>query len=194
MAQSSQRPNEQAESGPGTLAAVPWVTGALTGALAYAAVYAAVLVLVLLELVLGADVSATGVVGVAGTLLYGAHGVPYTAASGTVDFLATGGAALSVPVFVYYLLPPVALFLAGRAVATRPDAPGQGWVDAAVAGASVAAGYLPLCVLGSFAFTVTFDDGTVASPDLLLAALLAGVAYPVVVGGLGGLVGGTGDR
>jgi hypothetical protein len=50
---------------------------------------------------------------------------------------------------------------------------------------AVVAGYLPLAVVGVFAFTVSIESAS-AAPDLAPAVLLAGVVYPLVFGTLGG--------
>jgi hypothetical protein len=85
-----------------------------------------------------------------------------------------------------YLVPPVLLLVAG-AVAGRgtPDLR-----DAALSGLAVAAGYLPLAAVGVYAVRQTGNWGTLG-PDPVLAIALAGVAYPVAFGVVGGVVGRT---
>ncbi|SDF53820.1 hypothetical protein SAMN04488067_105133 [Halorubrum xinjiangense] len=80
-------------------------------------------------------------------------------------------------------VPPVLLFVAGL-VAGRvagADSP----LDGARSGALVAAGYLPLAVVGAFLFRYSVGDGSVA-PDIVTAVLLAGAVYPAVFGAIGG--------
>jgi len=84
---------------------------------------------------------------------------------------------------VVYVLAPLALLVAGAALAHVADAPDP--VEGAKAGAAVVAGYLPLAVVGVFAFTVSIESAS-AAPDLAPAVLLAGVVYPLVFGTLGG--------
>jgi len=85
-----------------------------------------------------------------------------------------------------FVLPPVALALAGALVAAlgRSETPMAG----AVGGASVILGYLPLAVVGAFVFTVDVGDAT-AGPTLVTAVLLAGLVYPLVFGAFGGALG-----
>lgn len=84
-----------------------------------------------------------------------------------------------------YVVPPLLLIAAGLAAgrlagATEPT-------DGALTGALVLAGYLPLALIGAFAFRYSVGDGTVA-PDTVTAVLLAGVVYPAVFGAIGGAV------
>ncbi|WP_458185796.1 hypothetical protein [Haladaptatus sp. NG-WS-4] len=85
-----------------------------------------------------------------------------------------------------YLLPPLFLLGAGFAVAylSGIETPNAG----GVVGTLVVVGYLPLAVAGAFAFGYGIGDGTIA-PDVVTAVLLAGVVYPAVFGGLGGMGG-----
>jgi len=82
-----------------------------------------------------------------------------------------------------FVVPPVLLLAAG-VVAGRiagADTPGGG----AQAGAFVLAGYLPLALVGAFAFRYAVGDGSVA-PDIVTAVLLAGAVYPAAFGAIGG--------
>lgn len=89
------------------------------------------------------------------------------------------------------VLPPLLLGLAGFFVATRTlrtDA-----FDAAKAGAHVALGYLPgiavLAFISSFQVTAPFIDVAILeiSPELATALGVAGLAYPLIFGALGGV-------
>ena len=84
-----------------------------------------------------------------------------------------------------YLLfvPPVLLLVAGLAAGRVAGA--ETPLDGARSGALVAAGYLPLAVVGAFLFRYAVGDGSVA-PDLVTAVLLAGAVYPAAFGALGG--------
>ena len=97
----------------------------------------------------------------------------------TVDGAAATGA---------FLLPPVALTLAGFVLGRRV-------ADGVVAGGSVglrlAAGYLPLVALLAVvtrARVAGYGYAATVGVSLLDAALVAGLAYPVVFGGVGGLL------
>jgi hypothetical protein len=82
-----------------------------------------------------------------------------------------------------FVLPPV-LLLVGGLVAGRA-AGADGPLDGARSGAFVAAGYLPLALVGAFLFRYAVGDGSVA-PDVVTAVLLAGAVYPAAFGALGG--------
>ncbi|WP_094192409.1 transporter [Haloparvum sedimenti] len=79
-----------------------------------------------------------------------------------------------------YLVPVVLLIAAGVALVVLQGASEP--ADGALAGASVALGYLPLAVVGAFLFSY---DGSIA-PDTVTAVLLAGVVYPLALGTVGG--------
>lgn len=89
------------------------------------------------------------------------------------------------------LVPPVLLLAAGFLVARRH--PREDALDAVRAGATVVVGYLPgiAVVLSVASFEVVFPVGDVVllevSPDLG-KGVVAGLAYPVVFGGLGGVL------
>ncbi|WP_144904012.1 transporter [Halobellus captivus] len=85
-----------------------------------------------------------------------------------------------------FVIPPVVLLIAGGLVAVvgRAETPLSG----AFGGASVAIGYLPLAIAGAFLFSISVGDST-AGPTLVTAALLAGLVYPLVFGGVGGALG-----
>lgn len=86
-----------------------------------------------------------------------------------------------------YLVPVALLFAAGLALARyrAVDTPTAG----AIVGSAVVAGYLLAAVAGGFLFEVTIA-GSTGGPDLLTAAVLAGIIYPLVCAGGGGAVGG----
>jgi hypothetical protein len=86
-----------------------------------------------------------------------------------------------------YALPVALLFLAGVAAAALDGASGSR--AGLRAGVTVASGYLLLVVVGLLLGT---QRGVAPSP--LRAVLVAGVLYPVALGGLGGLVAGLVSR
>ena len=89
---------------------------------------------------------------------------------------------------IFHAILIVFLFLAGYSVATRTNA---SLSDEAsfVAGASVAVGYVPLLVLGTFAFEVS-EAGATAGPELGGSLLIFGTLFAVGAGGIGGFLGG----
>ncbi|KTG10064.1 hypothetical protein AUR64_10720 [Haloprofundus marisrubri] len=127
-----------------------------------------------------------------GWLFYNAHLVPTSVPiADAVNGL--GGltnqsllATLGGPLYALYLLPPLLLVAAGYAVVRTAETPGSN--GARNAGASVVAGYFPLLLLGAFVFTAGAAEAqTVASPAGLSSVFL-GLAYPLVFGGIGGMV------
>jgi hypothetical protein len=122
-----------------------------------------------------------------GWVFYSAHFVETVipglfGSSRTVDLV---DALDAVPALLY-LLPPVVLVAAGAVLARWAGA--SDIRDGATTGVAVAAGYFPLAAGGASLFVVVVGDAVVR-PDLIPAAAVAGVAYPVVFGGLGGVVG-----
>lgn len=112
---------------------------------------------------------------VVGWVLHGAHFVGVSAGGESVNVVTeTGGIYL-----VMLGVVPLLLILVGVMLGSDGYGP--------LGGASVAAGYLPMAVLGSFLFEIPFFTVSL-SPSLLLSTLLMGIAYPVVFGGLGGLL------
>lgn len=89
---------------------------------------------------------------------------------------------------VLFVVPPVLLAIAGAVAGRTAEAATP--ADGARSGSLVAAGYLPLAVIGAFLFRYPVGDGSVA-PDLVTAVLLAGVVYPVAFGAVGGAVAGV---
>lgn len=83
-----------------------------------------------------------------------------------------------------YLVPVVLLVVAGALIsrqqaATEPTAGG-------LAGLTLVPGYLVLTVIGGLLFEITVSGAT-GGPDLTAAIILAGVLYPAVCAGLGGV-------
>lgn len=85
-----------------------------------------------------------------------------------------------------YAVPPAFLLAAGLLVGYRTGSEGLG--DAAVTGFLLVPGYLLLSVAGALLFAVGGGDAT-AAPDLVTAALLAGLVYPALFGAVGSAVG-----
>lgn len=101
----------------------------------------------------------------------------------------------TIPEFLYLLVPIAVLIGAGflmYAVVGRSLSTGA----AAGVGATVAIGYVVLSLLGSFLFEYSQSSGSgdfqvsgSLGPELTMAVLLAGIVYPLLFGGLGGIVG-----
>lgn len=113
-----------------------------------------------------------------GWVVYNAHHVR-TRAWLALNFIELAADELLVPAVVYYAIPPLVLTGGGWLAAGRAHT-GAGRV---LAGAAVAAGYLPAATAGAVA-TSTPD----VAPEFVPAVLLAGIAYPVAFGTVGGLL------
>ncbi|MFC7058058.1 hypothetical protein [Halovenus salina] len=87
------------------------------------------------------------------------------------------------------ILPPLLLAGAGLFVTSRGVY--SSWFDALLAGTTVTLGYLPcivtITVVSSFEVTVFGTTLVEIAPDFARTVLVAGVAYPLVFGGIGGL-------
>lgn len=84
-----------------------------------------------------------------------------------------------------YLIPPALLLISGLAIGRYRGVTAVN--DGAVTGALVTPGYLLLSIVGVFLFTVSAGDAS-GAPDLIPAVLVAGVVYPIVFGGAGGVL------
>ncbi|MFB6219508.1 MAG: hypothetical protein ABEH77_10115 [Halobacteriaceae archaeon] len=168
------------------------VAGALAGAGAYATGYLVLYLAAaarLRESLAGRVLDATGagVWKAVGWLFYNAHFVDAVGSFSAFGVTLTNSVSLVGEVVspLAYALPPLLLVAAGLAAARTATLDGVG--AAALAGATVVVGYLPLAVLGAPAFGVAGDAGT-AGPALWPAVVLAGVVYPAVFGAAGGLL------
>ncbi|WP_439027213.1 hypothetical protein [Haloarchaeobius sp. DT45] len=121
-----------------------------------------------------------------GMVLFNGHFVelqyegPLSSGSFNLVDLAGGGL-----VEATYVVVPLVLVVAGF-IAARTSGVENDLSDAALAGALVTAGYLVPIVVGALAFTYSGD--TSLSVPLVNAAVVAGVVYPVICGGIGGIV------
>ncbi|MEF8882099.1 MAG: hypothetical protein V5A34_06210 [Halapricum sp.] len=82
-----------------------------------------------------------------------------------------------------YLLPVGVLLAAGISVARLSGASTP--ADGALAGASTVLGYMLTTVVGVVAVEVT-AGGASAGPEIVPALVIAGIAYPIVIGTAGG--------
>jgi hypothetical protein len=175
--------------------------GALVGAGAYLAGYLLTYLLVIVDGVeSGGDIETWKAVG---WVFYNAHNVDLTfvgsagSASITETFTlfeesaGTANLASTVPQFVYFLVPAVALAVGGYVAYQRADTSGLQPAQGAAVGATILVGYLALIVLGRFLFEATgsFLGADLAiAPELGTAVILAGIAYPLILGGGGALL------
>jgi len=119
-----------------------------------------------------------------GWVFYDAHFVPirYPALGGTATTNFISSSDLSP---LLYAVPPVVLFAGGLAAARYVAA-----LDASEGfrtGASAVFGYFVAVAVGVFVFAASRGGATI-QPVPATALLVAGVVYPVVFGGLGGVV------
>jgi hypothetical protein len=202
LADGGQQPETLAEARTGLLGETPWVTAVLVGLAAFAV---GLLVTFGLGLVedslndeydideLGDEADSPGVARLAGWLFYNAQFVDIDTdgetalETGSVDLLAEaderGG--LVVPVPVWRLIPVVVLVVAGAAFAAWTLPEGATGTRGAKRGATVVTGYALAAALGAVLFAGTLE-GARAAPALPDAVLLAGLAYPLTLGALGG--------
>lgn len=120
-----------------------------------------------------------------GWLFYNAHLVPVEipTAGGTVsrDLIASQNAPVAL-----YLLPPLMLVGAGFIVARMADDLPDVKAGAR-SGATIVVGYLLVAIAGAFVLSASAFGATVG-PDLLGAAAVAGLVYPLVFGSIGGAI------
>ena len=119
-----------------------------------------------------------------GWILYRGQFVPLEA-SGPAANVVEGGLGAMKNVVPSLLLSLVVVgtagFLLARARgAVEPEA-------AAETGASLVVGYLPLAVVGVVVFSGTLPNGVHVRPNPVAAPFLSGLAFPAVVGALGGM-------
>jgi hypothetical protein len=174
----------------------PVVRGALTGVVAFLAGYLVTYVWqaprvrdslqginAILEFFGGESLPAWKAVG---WLFFNAHYVrtqlPGFGGPQTRNFIAAGDAPT-----LLYAVPVVVLFAAGFLVAwSRRTGDAR---DGALDGATVAIGYAVAATVAVFLVGATRGDASIA-PDPVTGVLLAGVVYPLVLGGTGGALAG----
>lgn len=88
---------------------------------------------------------------------------------------------------VLYLLPVGVLVATGLALARYRGAGDP--TTGALAGLTAVPGYLLLSLAGAVLFEISIA-GVTGGPDLLLAAVIAGLVYPALFAGAGGVIGG----
>jgi len=186
----------------GLLDRIPIGRGGRFGVIAYVLGYAATYVFYEFESDESLGDLTDSVFELVGVVFYNAHFVDTELSGGgeseTRNFLSEASE-LTVPEPVWYLVPVAVLVIAGYVVTQRGDGRALSTQDAVASGASIVAGYLPLAVAGTFLFSFdqSFFGTTVSfSPDTVPAVALAGLAFPLICGGVGGflttVVGGSG--
>lgn len=98
-----------------------------------------------------------------------------------------------VPEILYLLVPIVVLVGTGFVLVRRVTRPGTTVTTAAVLGASIVVGYLPLAVVGQLFFSHTETGlggsvGVTVAPALVPSVLLVGLVYPLVCGTVGAVL------
>lgn len=178
-------PDSARSLGRGTVAGLgAWLVGYLVTYLLHSGGVRDALATDVLELLAGDPVTWKLI----GWLYFNAHfvdaSVPGLLGRSTVNLLS---GAEELGLLALYVLPPVALLVAGAVAAYgRADAD-AGAVEGAKTGAAVALGYLLASLVGAVAVRITVADA-VAGPSLVTAVLLAGLVYPLVFGAVGGAV------
>lgn len=117
---------------------------------------------------------------------YNVHRTDITASTGgtTVESINYFDVVDQLDPAIFYVVVAVVLLLAGYVVASRvPDRLSD--QEAALSGASLAVGYLPLLAAGTFLFEAE-DAGVTVGPELGTTLLFWGLLYTVVCGGVGG--------
>lgn len=186
---------------------LPIVGGLLYGSLSFLASYVAVAGLLIaeaandgtLESFLESD-GGPSVVETIGWVLYSAHNVKIVTPfrEGPINLLEnTPADAVTIPKIAFYAVPVVVLVAFGVALARRTSFDGRPTgIDSAKTGAALAVGYLACTVVGAktvFSYDVAADVSATAGsiePQLGPAVAVMGLAYPVVVGGIGGYLAG----
>lgn len=173
-----------------TLTDLPFVAGALLGAGAAVAGLVATAVLATEDAPVraGANVS-VGDVGATSVdvllwIFFEAHfvGIERSDAASTESISLLGGS--QAPELIYTVIPVVFLIVAGRLLVKRHSA--STTTDALVGGV-LAVGYLPVLV-GLQAVATASTGAVTVAPELRSTVLVAGVAFPVVCGTLGGVI------
>jgi hypothetical protein len=196
----------QRQTSGGTVEGLPIGRGAGFGAAAY--VVGFVITYIFIEIESDGELSRVpeafstmgfdiGTIDFVGWFFYSAHFVDFEASvegmgqsNSQSGNLISEASSLTIPEPVWYLVPIVCLVGAGFVVAKTIAQSGDTG-QAFQAGASVVAGYLPLAAIGAFIFTKSQDTMGVSismGPSMLMAIVLAGIVFPVIFGGIGGIL------
>jgi hypothetical protein len=172
---------------------LPLVRGAVAGAAAY--VLGLVLTFLLLTIDSEVDVGEVGrgetsTLDVVGWFFYNAHFVDIDVKlqgflGQSRNFISD--TPLQLPEVVYHAVPIVLLITVGFLFVSALDLGNPSVTEVGIAGTTVAVGYLPLAVVGTFLFEASNGVASFA-PPLLMSTLLLGLAFPVCFGAIGGLL------
>lgn len=187
------------ERGVGDLLRKNLWTGALFGAAAYVVSYIVTFVFMSLDGVsrMPSEVPFWKTVG---WIFYGVHFVnselSVNGQSQSIDIFqeASANSALTstIPELVYYLAPIVILISAGYFTYLRATEVNLSTSNAAAVGGTVIVGYFVLGIIGKFVFSESRAVGTFA-PELAMSVVLLGIIYPLIFGGIGGVVSSLGE-
>lgn len=125
-----------------------------------------------------------------GWVFHGAHAVNVTVSNlnGTenVNYLLNLDYVygLTIPPAVFFAVPIVVLVATGYVTVRRVQIPIR-LRSGVIAGASIVFGYFVMAVLGAY-FYEFLVAGQGSKPDVVMSALVVGIAYPVVAGAIGG--------
>lgn len=123
---------------------------------------------------------------------YGGHGVPievtFGSGSQTLSMLEAQSAMAGLSTTAYLLVPACSLALCGYALASRSGATEP--VGGAICGAFVGLGYGGLFLLGVPLASIEATDGSFRFSPSTADAVVRGIGYPLVAGGLGGVLAG----
>lgn len=139
------------------------------------------------------DIAEPGIVEILLWSFYSAHGVAVSVAvegqTVSVELLEVWAIVMESSELLYLATPGVVLFLCGFAIAKSAGAttPEMG----AKAGAFVAIGYTSLFLIGYPIATIGGPTGAISIGPSLVDVFVRGIGYPVIAGGLGGVVAGS---
>jgi hypothetical protein len=160
----------------------PVVQGAITGAVAFVVGYLITLAVVMTQ---EADELTSDLVEGSGFLFYNAQFVDIDFPMGSINYLSSSQVSLEAPTILYRAIPIVVLIAAGFILAKQVNA--QTTQDGAIAGATIAVGTVVLAIIGTFIFELS-EGGVSASPPLVNSAIFVGLAFPAVLGAIGGAI------
>lgn len=169
---------------------LPLKQGAIFGAAAY--VVGVVITFVLIQIDSDIDPSDSDLgsaLDITGWAFYNGHFVDTEFSGAGVSETDTIISEASLPEFLYILVPVAVLI--GASYLLMQQTYVSEVSDAALNGATLVVGYLPLAVIGTFLFEASQSAGGVsisAGPETGSAILLAGIVFPLVLGAAGGFL------
>lgn len=165
-------------------------SGLLGGIVAYALGFVVVSVMSYVEPGITPGQGQTSTATDLGWMFYSSHAVDIAIEAGgqseTFSLFAEGET--TIPEVAFYLAPAVVLAAVGYWLASSLAAGTDGG-SRATTGASVAVGYLPLALAGTFLFEEsgsTLSGTATIAPDLTESLLFAGLLFPILFGAVGG--------